>query len=42
MDRQMVIDTISSITSVVFFIGIITMVVVIVKKHRKGKDSTEV
>ncbi len=42
MDRQLIMDTISSIASFVFFIGIITMVVAIVKKHRKGKDSTEV
>ncbi len=42
MDSQLIMDTISSIGSLVFFIGIITLVVAIVKKRRSGKDSTEV
>ena len=42
MDSQLIMDAISSITSLAFFIGIITMVVAIVKKHRKSKNSTEI
>lgn len=42
MDNQLIMDTISSTASFIFFIGIIAMAVTIVKKHRKSKDFTEV
>ena len=35
MDSQLIMDTVSSIASLVFFIGIVTMVVAIIKKHTK-------
>lgn len=41
MDSQLIIDTISSIASLVFFISIITMVIAIVKKRRKSKNYAE-